>query len=128
MDSLEKAELATLIHHIGRFLKSRIPIYNSKVPNMAGRKTRRRRKRRTQAVAKSYMFHTNTIKKIIGNRNITTNIFRVQAYNSVTCVYFCIGFIDFMLKGKSLLEYTDLFLPNNYKKNNKIILNIFKKG
>ena len=38
------------------------------------------------------------------------------------CGYFCIGFIDFMLKGKSLLEYTNLFSPNEYKKNNKIIL------
>ena len=37
------------------------------------------------------------------------------------CGYFCIGFVDFMLKGKSLLEYTNLFLPNEYKKNDKII-------
>ena len=37
------------------------------------------------------------------------------------CGYFCIGFIDFMLKGKSLLEYTNLFSPNEYKKNGKII-------
>ena len=38
------------------------------------------------------------------------------------CGYFCIGFIDCMLKGKSLLDYTDLFSPNNYEKNDKIIL------
>ena len=37
------------------------------------------------------------------------------------CGYFCIGFIDFMLKAKSLLEYTNLFSPNEYKKNDKII-------
>ena len=37
------------------------------------------------------------------------------------CGYFCIGFVDFMLKGKSLLEYTNLFLPNEYTKNDKII-------
>ena len=37
------------------------------------------------------------------------------------CGYFCIGFVDFMLKDKSLLEYTNLFLPNEYKKNDKII-------
>ena len=42
------------------------------------------------------------------------------------CEYFCTGFIDFMLKGKSLLEYTNLFFPNEYKKNNKIILKYFK--
>ena len=38
------------------------------------------------------------IKKFIGNKNIESNIFRVQAYDSVMCGYFCIGFIDFMLK------------------------------
>ena len=31
------------------------------------------------------------------------------------CGYFCIGFTDFMLKGKSLLDYTKLFLPNDYE-------------
>ena len=45
--------------------------------------------------------------------SITTNIFRVQACDSVMCGYFCIGFIDFMLKGKTLTEYTNLFSPNN---------------
>ena len=38
------------------------------------------------------------------------------------CGYFCIGFTDFMLKGKSLLDYIDLFSPNIYEKNEKIIL------
>ena len=37
------------------------------------------------------------------------------------CGYFCIGFINFKLKGKSLLEYTNLFSPNYYEKNGKII-------
>ena len=41
------------------------------------------------------------IRKIIGNRNIITNIFRIQEYGSITGGYFCIGFIDFMLKGRS---------------------------
>ena len=41
------------------------------------------------------------------------------------CGYFCIGFIDFMLKGKSLLEYTNLFSPYVYEKNDKIILKYF---
>ena len=40
--------------------------------------------------------------------------------------YFCIEFIDFMLKGRSLLEYTNLFPPNDYEKNNKTILNYFQ--
>ena len=60
----------------------------------------------------------------MGNKNIITNIDRIQAYNSVMCGYFCVGFIDFMLKGKSLLEYTNLFSPNDYEKNEKITLNI----
>ena len=46
---------------------------------------------------------------------MTTNICRVQAYDSMMCGYFCIGFIGFMLKGKRLLEYTNLFCPNEYK-------------
>ena len=47
------------------------------------------------------------IRKFIGNKNIITIIYRIQAYHSIMCGYFCIGFIDFMLKGKSLLEYTN---------------------
>ena len=43
----------------------------------------------------------------------------------IMCGYFCIGFIDFMLKGKSLLDYTNLFSPSNYEKNDKIILKLF---
>ena len=42
------------------------------------------------------------------------------------CGYFCIGFIDFMLKDESLLEYTNLFSPNSYEKNDKIILKNFQ--
>ena len=42
-------------------------------------------------------------------KNITTNIFRIYAYDSIMCRYFCIGFIDFMLAGKILTEYTNLF-------------------
>ena len=60
------------------------------------------------------------IKIFIGNKNIITNIFRIQGYNSVMCRYFCIGFIDLMLKGKSLLDYWNLFSPNKYGKNDKI--------
>ena len=57
------------------------------------------------------------------NKNIKTNIFRIQAYDSIMCGYFCIGFIDFMLAGKILTELTYLFSPNNFKKNDHIILN-----
>ena len=57
--------------------------------------------------------------------SITTNIFRIQAYDSIMCGYFCIDFIDFMIAGKTLTEYTNLFSPNNFKKNDDIILNYF---
>ena len=40
------------------------------------------------------------VKKFIGNKNIVTNIYRIQAYDSIMCGYFCIGFIDFSLKVK----------------------------
>ena len=43
------------------------------------------------------------------------------------CGYFCIEFINYMFKGKVLLEYTNLFSPNLFKKNDEIIKRIFKK-
>ena len=61
------------------------------------------------------------IRKFIGNKNVITNIYRIEAYDSIMCGYFCIRFIDFMLKDKSLLEYPNLFSPNDYEKNDKII-------
>ena len=57
-------------------------------------------------------------------KNIVTNIYRIQAYNSI-CGYFCIGCIDFLLKGKSMLAYTNLFSTNEYVKNDNIILKCF---
>ena len=59
------------------------------------------------------------------NKNIKTSIFRIQAYDLIMCGYFCIGFLGFMLKGKTLTEYKNLFSPNNFKKNDDIILNYF---
>ena len=49
-------------------------------------------------------------------KNIITNIFRIQAYDSIMCGYFCIGFIDFMLAGKKLNDYTNLFSPHDFEK------------
>ena len=54
------------------------------------------------------------IKTFIKNKNVKTNIFRIQAYDSIMCGYFCIAFSDFMFKGKSLTEYTNLFSPNDF--------------
>ena len=50
----------------------------------------------------------------------------MQVYDSIMGGYFCIGFTDFMLKGKSLLDYTNLCPPNKYEKNDKIILKYFQ--
>ena len=66
------------------------------------------------------------IKLFINNKNIKTNIFRIQAHDSVMCRYFCNGFIDFMFKGKTLTEYPNLFSPNDFKKNDNIILSYLK--
>ena len=65
-------------------------------------------------------------KQVIGNKNIITNVYRIQAYNLIMCGYFCIGFIGFMVKGKNLLDYTKLFSSNDYEKNAKIILKYFQ--
>ena len=56
---------------------------------------------------------------------VVANIFRIQAHDSVICGYFCIGFIDFMLKDKILTDFTNLFSPNNFDKNDDVILKYF---
>ena len=53
------------------------------------------------------------IKKFIKNRSIKTNMLRIQAYDSIMCGYFCIRFIDFMLPGKTLTDFTNRFSPNS---------------
>ena len=66
------------------------------------------------------------INKCIDNNDIKSNIFRIQAYDSIMCGYFCIQFINYMLKGKILLDYTNLFSPNDFKKKDRVIKRIFK--
>ena len=58
------------------------------------------------------------MKKFETNKAITTNIYRIQAYNSIE-------FMNFMLKSKSFLDYTNLFSPSRYEKNDKTILKYF---
>ena len=60
MDTLEKSEFTASIRHKTRFLKSKIPIYNSEARNTTSRKTRRRR--RTQAIAYRFAFHEHAKK------------------------------------------------------------------
>ena len=57
--------------------------------------------------------------------SIATNIFRIEAYDLIMCGYFCIGFIDFMLAGKTLTEFTNVFFTKELLKNDNIILDYF---
>ena len=68
------------------------------------------------------------IKEFIGNKNIKANIFSsaIKQFNSNVCGYFCIGFIDSMLACKKLTDFTNLFSPLDFEKNDSIILNYFK--
>ena len=45
----------------------------------------------------------------------------MQANESIMCGFYCIAFIEYMLGQKTLLDYSNLFSPNDYKKNDKII-------
>ena len=65
------------------------------------------------------------IRTFVGNKSTKTSIFEIQAYDSIMYGCFSIGFIDFMLAGKTLTEFTNLFSPNNFKKNDDIVLNYF---
>ena len=73
----------------------------------------------------TYFDNFEVVKKIIGINKIITNIYRIQANDSSMWEYFCIGFIDFMIKGKSLLDFTDFFSTNKYEKNDKALLEIW---
>ena len=66
------------------------------------------------------------LRKFIGHKNIKTSIFRIQANPSIMCGYFCIGFIDFMLAGKTLIGFTSLFSPYDFERNDNIILSYSK--
>ena len=66
------------------------------------------------------------IEKFRRNKNIITNIYRIGAFDSMMCGYFCIGFIDFMLKGKSFLDYINLYSSNEYEKNDKRMIKYFQ--
>ena len=61
------------------------------------------------------------IKEFPGNETMKNNIFRVQEDNSIMCGYFCIEFIDCMLAGKKLTDYTNLFSPHDLKKKQYVL-------
>ena len=64
--------------------------------------------------------------EFIGHKNTKTNIFRIQPNNSIMCGYFCIGFVDFMFAGKTLIDFTSLFSPFDFEKHGNVILSYFK--
>ena len=61
--------------------------------------------------------------KIIGDKNIFTNIFTIQACVSIMRGYFCIIFIGFISKGKNLTDFTNLLSSHHLKMNDNMILN-----
>ena len=65
------------------------------------------------------------IRVFMGDKDEIASIYKIQSYDSIMCGYYCIGFTDYMLKGNSLTDLTNLFSPNNLKKNDDIILNYF---
>ena len=65
------------------------------------------------------------IMKFIARKKVITNIYRIQAYESIICGYFCIGFINFIFNDKSLTDYTNIFSPNHFIKNDDIVLKYF---
>ena len=64
--------------------------------------------------------------KIYKKQKYHNNIYRIQAYDSIMLWYFYIGFIHFMLKGKSLLYHANLFSHNDYEKTGVIIVKYFQ--
>ena len=62
----------------------------------------------------------------IRDKSITHKIFRIQEDDSVVCAFCFIAFIECMIRGKASVDYANLFSPNDYKKNDKIICTYFK--
>ena len=62
----------------------------------------------------------------IKDKPITHNIFRVQDNESIMCRFYFIAFKEYLLAGKTLLNFTNLFSPNDYKKNIRLSKNNIK--
>ena len=62
----------------------------------------------------------------LGSKNIKTSIFRIQDDDSIMCCYFCILFIEYMLQDKTLTDFTNLFSPWNFERNDEIIKKYFQ--
>ena len=67
------------------------------------------------------------IKKCVGIKNLVTNIFRMRAFDSITCGYSCIAFIESRLKAKSFLEFINIFSSWDIIKNYDALYKYFDK-
>ena len=63
---------------------------------------------------------------ILWGKSITDNRYRIQDNESIMCRFYYIAFIEYMLAGKALLDYTNCFSPNNYRNNDKLLYKYFK--
>ena len=61
----------------------------------------------------------------IKDKTIAHNIFRIQSYGTVMCGSYCMALIEYMIAGKTLLDSTNLFSPNDNEKNCEIIHKLF---
>ena len=66
------------------------------------------------------------LEKFIRHKNIKTNMLRIQSNNSKMCGYFYIGFSDFVIANKSMIEFNCLFSPYDFEKNDNIFLTYFE--
>ena len=73
------------------------------------------------------MLYPQNLLNKIRDKSITYNIFRIQDNESTMRGFYCIALIEYMLAGKTLLDYTNLFSPDDYKNNFKIIYKYFKE-
>ena len=62
----------------------------------------------------------------VKDKSITHNIFSIQDNDSIMCVFCCIAFVEYVIAGENFLDYTHLFLANDFKWNGKIIYKYFE--
>ena len=62
----------------------------------------------------------------IKDKSITRSIFTIQSDDLIMCGFYCIAFIEYMISGKTLLDYNNLFSLNDCKENEKLIYKYFK--
>ena len=74
----------------------------------------------------SLFIDRNTAVYKIKDKSMTHNIFGIQSDDSIMCWFYCIAFIEYMIAGKAFLDYTNLFSPNDWKKDDKIIYKYLK--